>query len=230
MPLFSVENICVEYTSESASTSADAQIQPTPKLENVSFALEKGEIYDLVGPSGVGKSMLLRACARMLAIKSGTMYVGGIAHTDLSPQQWRRDVCLVPQHALLTDASLRENLLLPWTFKVRKGETPPTDAELHALLEQTLLDVDLDRSAVKLSGGQAARVALVRAFATKPKVLLLDEVDAALDDDASAAVSALTKRIVEEGCTCLRIRHRASDGLASCTFTIKNNTLTIKDH
>ena len=69
-------------------------------------------------------------------------------------------------------------------------------------------------------------MALLRAFATRPRVLLLDEVDAALDDDSALAVGRLTRSLVDARTACLRIRHRASDGFASGTFTLADGALS----
>lgn len=107
------------------------------------------------------------------------------------------------------------------------GAKPPSDAELVALLEKAELgDVPLDRDAAQLSGGQRARVAVLRAFATSPQVLLLDEVDAALDDESALAVGRLTRELVHGETACLRIRHRQADGLADGTFTLADGRLS----
>ena len=89
-------------------------------------------------------------------------------------------------------------------------------------------DVELGRDVSQLSGGQLARVALLRAFATKPPVLLLDEVDAALDPDSARAIGRLTRLLVGENMTCLRIRHRAADGFAAGTFELKDGALSYR--
>ena len=116
--------------------------------------------------------------------------------------------------------------MLPWTFKVRAGEEPPDDAFLkHLLVQAQLSDIALARDVSQLSGGQAARVALLRAFATKPAVLLLDEVDAALDSESAHSIGVLTRALVKDDMTCLRIRHRSADGLATGTFTLKDGRL-----
>lgn len=203
-------------------------------LREVSFALEAGRIYDLLGRSGAGKSTLLRVCALMVGRSGGRLLLDGRADSDFKPVEWRKAVCLVPQHVSLVPGSVRDNLLLPWTLKVRADEKLPQDKELRRLLRLADLDVELDRDCARLSGGQAARVALLRAFATRPKVLLLDEVDAALDDESSAAVSALTWELIAGGgagveCTCLRIRHRASDGKAAAAFWLEDGTLSRRE-
>lgn len=195
-------------------------------FSDVSLTLEEGRIYDLVGPSGSGKSTLLRVFARMICKAEGSLFLDGKESTEFTPPQWRHRVCLVPQTPTLIDGTVRDNLLLPWKLKVRRNEALPTDETLARLLRDADLEgIGLDRDTSQLSGGQTARIALLRAFATKPRVLLLDEVDAALDDESSHAVGNLTDRLVGEGITCLRIRHRGADGFASATFTLRNGTL-----
>ena len=116
---------------------------------------------------------------------------------------------------------------LPWTLSVNAGSAPPADGDFERLLEAAdLHDVELGRNAAQLSGGQAARVALLRAFATRPRVLLLDEVDAALDDESARAVGRLTKSLVDDRMACLRIRHRAADGVACGTFSLRDGALS----
>lgn len=221
MALFEVKGLSVSYGSAQQDGAA-------VRLTNISFSLERGNIYDLTGPSGAGKSMLLRACAQMMETLSGSLLLNGVDSATFSFQEWRRRVGLVPQHATLIPGSIRDNLLLPWTLRVNRDAVPPADVELEALIETAALDVALDRDATKLSGGQAARVALVRTFATKPDVLLLDEVDAALDDASADAIGVLTAKAVAAGATCLRIRHRAPDGRARQIFQLEKGQLEIK--
>lgn len=221
MSLFEVKDLSISYDAQ-----ADSE-HPSPWLNGISFALDAGCIYDLTGSSGAGKSMLLRACAQMMDIKQGHLLLNGKDSLEFGFQEWRRQVCLVPQHASLIPGTIRDNLLLPWTLKVNRDKEQPTDQELKYLLEAASLDVALDHDAARLSGGQAARVALLRAFATKPPVLLLDEVDAALDDDSACAVGILTMSMVEQGSTCLRIRHRPPDGRASGIFRLANGKLEL---
>lgn len=201
-----------------------------PVLSDESFSLEAGCVYDLVGPSGAGKSTLLRACALMLARQAGELYLGGKPSSAFKPTEWRRRVCLVPQEPSLVPGSVRTNLVLPWTLKINAGQNPPSDEVLSRLLELAeLTDVKLSRDVSQLSGGQVARIALLRAFATAPEVLLLDEVDSALDTDSACAVGRMTKALVGSRMACMRIRHRAEDGLANGTFTLRAGRLSYAD-
>lgn len=218
MALFKAEHIGVQFQRNG---------QPFAPFGDVSFSLEAGCLYNLTGPSGSGKSTLLNACALMLPRSGGTLALEGVAVDQFRPMEWRRRVCLVPQATSLVPGTVRDNLLFPWTLKVNAGTAKPDDDVLRALLSLAMLDdVALDHAASQLSGGQQARVALLRAFATRPAVLLLDEVEAALDDESAVAVSRLTRAMLAGGATCLRIRHRAEDGYAYGVFTLADGKMT----
>lgn len=220
MALFDAEHIIVSF---------DGDVKMRPILAGVSLSLEAGNIYDLVGSSGSGKSTLLRALSRMIDVCKGEMRLEGKSSADFSPTQWRKRICLVPQVATLIPGTVKDNLVFPWKFKVRKEETHPSDTYLVRLLDQAQLShIELSRDVAQLSGGQAARIALLRAFVTKPQVLLLDEVDAALDNDSANAIGALTQSFVGKDATCLRIRHRPSDGFAHATYTLEDGALSSK--
>lgn len=218
MAVFEAKHIGVQYMRGG---------KPFAPFEDVSFSLEGGRIYDLTGPSGSGKSTLLNACALMIPRTGGGMWLDGESFEGVKPNEWRRQVCLVPQSASLVPGSVRDNLLFPWTLKVNAGSPRPTDGELTELLNKAALDgVSLDHSAAQLSGGQQARVALLRAFVTRPRVMLLDEVEAALDDESAAAVSSLTRCVLARDTACLRIRHRADDGYAYGKFVLEDGVIS----
>lgn len=174
MTVFEAQHIGVQYQRNG---------EPFAPFSDVSLALEGGRMYNLTGPSGSGKSTLLAACALMLPRSGGSLALNGVPFDRLHPTEWRRRVCLVPQASALVPGTVRDNLRFPWTLKVNAGTEPPSDEFLEELLALAQLNgVTLDHSAAQLSGGQQARVALLRAFATRPTVMLLDEVEAALDE------------------------------------------------
>ncbi|WP_165248163.1 ABC transporter ATP-binding protein [Adlercreutzia sp. ZJ141] len=218
MAFFEIRELTVSYRRNGVT------FEP---FNSISFELSEGQIADLIGTSGSGKSSLLCACACLLPNTSGSLLLKEVSSNSLSPEEWRKRVCYVPQKPTVIPGTVRDNLLLPWSFRVRRNDTPPSDTELRLLMDEASLgEVNLDRDAAQLSGGELARVALLRAFATKPNVLLLDEVDAALDDASARAVSNLTRRLVRNDTACLRIRHRPPDGAADRMFKLEHGTIT----
>ena len=88
-------------------------------FDNLSFGMERGDIIDLVGPSGSGKSSLLTACARLNPHAHGTFVLDGVGSDEFSAQQWRRDVSYLPQKPILTGKDVAEAIRLPWTLAIR---------------------------------------------------------------------------------------------------------------
>jgi putative ABC transport system ATP-binding protein len=199
-------------------------------LDGVSLSLAAGEIVDVTGPSGSGKTTLLRALARLLPGATGELTLDSVSAEAIPAQRWRSLVALLPQKPAIVDGDVRANLLLPWTLKIRHGEPRPDETALIAALDRVgLSDVALNREAARLSVGQSARVALIRVLLTSPRVLLLDEPDAALDDDSAAAVGRYAAEHAAAGGAVLRVRHRSADGLATSRFILEGGTLTLVD-
>ncbi len=185
-------------------------------LDAIELSLDAAEIVDIVGPSGSGKTTLLRALARLLPGASAHLELDGVPAEQIAPSVWRSQVALLPQKPAIVDGDVRTNLLLPWTLHVRHAQPRPGDSSLAAALGRVGMgDVGLDRDAARLSVGQAARVALTRVLLTSPRVLLLDEPDAALDEASAEAVGSLTREFASAGGGVVRVRHHRSDGLAS---------------
>lgn len=198
---------------------------------NLSFSMERGDIIDLVGPSGSGKSSLLTACARLNPHAHGTFVLDGVGSDEFSAQQWRRDVSYLPQKPILTGKDVAEAIRLPWTLAIRgKGGRAARllpDERIRTTLDAMgCEDIDLARAPHDLSGGQAARVALARTLLTDPKVLLADEADAGLDDDNASKVAAIMADAAAHGMAIIRIRHRPPDGHATRTLMLDAGRLT----
>jgi putative ABC transport system ATP-binding protein len=194
-------------------------------LDSVDLDVGPGEIVDVSGPSGSGKSTLLRALARLLPDASGSLSLGGASAESIAPSEWRSAVALVPQKPTLIAGTVRQSLLLPWTLDVhRRAEAPGEDRLVEGLLRLGV-EVVLDRDASRLSVGQVARIAFLRTLLTAPRVLLLDEPDAALDDVSADAVAALTGEFAAEGGAVVRVRHHRPDGLPARRMRLEHGSL-----
>ena len=186
------------------------------------------ETLGFLGASGCGKSLTMRCIAGIETPDEGRIVVNDQVFFDsaqrvnLTPQK-RKTALLFQSYMLFPNLTVAENVGAGIERAVPRGVR---DAIVVTELKRFGLEGFDKRYPAQLSGGQAARVALLRAFATRPRVLLLDEVDAALDDDSALAVGRLTRSLVDERTACLRIRHRASDGFASGTFTLADGALS----
>lgn len=164
-----------------------------------SAAVDSGEILWVLGPSGSGKSTLLKMLARLLPCNDGQVFYRGVEWKNIGPLEWRAKVHYVPQKPVLFDGSLEDNLLKPFSLRtIQKSSSYPAD-RVSAYMEQLDLPEGLlHQDARKLSGGEAARVCLLRALLINPAVLLLDEPSAALDDANRLRLNKLIDHWVKE--------------------------------
>jgi len=206
-PILSVKGLCVSRESKSAKKRI---------LNGISFDLEEGEIIDILGPSGCGKSTLLAAIAYMIPIDEGKIYFAGQPQEDFHPPKWRSVVSLLMQKPVVVNGSVKDNLLLPWTLKLRKNSPPPFDEELREYLDAINLSrIPLNRSALELSVGEQSRISLLRTLITKPKVLLLDEPEASLDKDTAETMLELLKDYLAKSRSgIIRVQHHHWDNVA----------------
>jgi putative ABC transport system ATP-binding protein len=217
MALFEAHDLTVDVAREDGTLRV---------LDGVCFAMEPGEVTDLVGPSGSGKSMLLLAMARLRPRTSGELVLMGRPASQVEGTRWRQDVVYVPQKATLFPGTVRDNLLAPWRLSCRRDATAPAPERMRADLDRIgLADVELERDMARLSGGQAARVALLRALELEAPLTLLDEVDAALDDGSARLVGSVVVAAARAGRSFLRVRHRAPDGFATRRLRLAGGSL-----
>src|SRR2546421_6803113 len=141
-------------------------------LEDVSVEVASGSLTALLGPSGSGKSTLLRVIAGLEAPDAGTVTIDGADATSVAPQ--KRGIGFVFQHyAAFKHMSVRDNVA--FGLRVRKRPRAEIRAKVDELLALVGLEGLADRYPAQLSGGQRQRMALARALAVEPRVLLLDE-------------------------------------------------------
>jgi zinc transport system ATP-binding protein len=185
-----------------------------PAVEDVSFALEAGQIAMLIGPNGSGKTTLLRAILGLIPATGVVRVFGCPVH------QAYRSIGYVPQH-LRFDATLpltgREMLLMPLRAMPKKAR--PTS--LHEVIDTFRLASFLDQPLGTLSGGQLKRLLLARAMFQRPRLLLLDEPEAGVDIGGEQTLYQLLEELVDtHGLTALISSHELNIVLQVATQVI----------
>jgi iron(III) transport system ATP-binding protein len=186
-------------------------------IDDLSFSLKEGEIASLLGPSGCGKTTLLRAIAGLLQPREGTIRLGsqlvGLSSVVLPPHK-RRTGYVPQQGALFPHLNVAQNI----AFGLSKKEF--SSAEISETISEMLTLIGMsgyeNQMPTELSGGQQTRVALARALAVKPKMVLLDEpfsaLDAELRNELRSEVVALLRA---QGTTAILVTHDREEALVS---------------
>src|SRR5436190_14874767 len=180
-------------------------------LESVSLTVEKGGLVALLGPSGSGKSTLLRVIAGLEPPDEGRVMMGGKDVTAVAPQY--RGVGFVFQHyAPFKHMTVWDNVA--FGLKIRKRPKSEIRSRVKELLALVQLEGLGNRYPAQLSGGQRQRMALARALAVEPEVLLLDEPFGALDARVRAELRAWLRRLHDEThTTTLFVTHDQEEAL-----------------
>jgi len=173
-------------------------------VEDATFEVRTGEVLAIVGPSGSGKSSLLRLLNRLDEPSSGTVYVEGIDYRQIAPRELRRKLGMVNQRPYLFPGTVEQNLRFG---PLQRGESLSQDS-IEQLLARVGLKGYASRNVANLSGGEAQRVSVARTLANAPLVLVLDEPTSALDETSKREVESTIQRIVrEQGLTCILVTH-----------------------
>lgn len=182
----------------------------TPALDNVSVEIPSGKMTALVGPSGSGKSTLVSLLLRFIAPQSGQIRVGETPLEQILPDLWREQIAWVPQNPYLFSDTLANNLRLA---RPDASEADLLTACQRARLEEFIaelpdgLETEIGERGARLSGGQAQRLALARAFLKDAPLLILDEPTSSLDPALEAQLEASFRELTR-GRTVLVIAHR----------------------
>ena len=203
-PMIQVENLCKTFETKGGTVEA---------ARNISFSIEKGEIFGIIGLSGAGKSTLVRCLNLLERPTSGTVRIKGKSLTELSEKELRKErqnIGMIFQHFnLLMQRTALDNVCFPMEIAgIKKKE-----ARKKAL--EYLKIVGLEEKALsypaQLSGGQNQRVAIARVLASDPAILLCDEATSALDPQTTKAILDLIKEINQKyGITVVVITHEMS--------------------
>lgn len=158
-------------------------------LKDISFTARQGEVTVIIGPSGGGKSTLIRLINRLADPVSGTIFFNGADIAAMDPLFLRRRIAMVPQKAFMFPGTVAANLKRPFEYHHKVPSL--TNREMRSLLELVRFPEDLlVRDARTLSIGEQQRVALARALVTGPEALLLDEPTSALDRPTADRLAA----------------------------------------
>ena len=195
----------VSYTYPSAEGN-----ERRPALHDFSLTIAAGQTVALVGPSGAGKTTVSSLLLRFIDLQAGAITAGGIPLGDIDPAAWRGQVAWVPQMPHLFYGSVLDNIRLARPdASLEEAIAAAQSAHAHEFIGALPqgYDTPLGERGARLSGGQAQRIAIARAFLKDAPVLLLDEATAHLDARSEALVQESLARLMA-GRTVLLIAHR----------------------
>ncbi|WP_305671561.1 amino acid ABC transporter ATP-binding protein [Falsiroseomonas sp.] len=179
-------------------------------LSDVTLNFAKGEVVGLIGPSGSGKSSLLRALVGLLKPHAGRVTLGGkpVDYGNRESLRLARDrfAIVFQQYNLFQNMTALRNVAIAPTL-VKKRKSAEVEAEARSLLAKVGLGEKFNAYPDELSGGQQQRVAIARALALHPDILLLDEVTSALDPELVGEVLDTIRALHADGMTMLIVSH-----------------------
>lgn len=178
------------------------------KIESLDIC--QGETLAVVGPNGAGKSTLLLTLADLLKPGSGEILFKGKSQRAWGELEYRRRIAIVFQDPLLMDMSVRENIALG--LKFRKMDKHETRERVHKWAKAMGVDKLLERRSNQLSGGEAQRVSLARAFVLDPELLLMDEPFSAVDPQTrEKLLEDLSRILAEDHRTTIFVTHNLKE-------------------
>jgi putative ABC transport system ATP-binding protein len=182
-------------------------------LRGISASFAKNAVSAIVGPSGAGKTSLLRCLNRLEEPSSGSVLLGSTDIKILDPTQLRSRVGMIFQTPALFEGGVRSNL--------EYGLQAVSEEDMRTALASSGLGSDfLERDSSALSVGQAQRVCIARALVRRPEILLMDEPTSALDRDAAAHIERLVTSLNETGLTVILVTHNLDQAVRLAHYAV----------
>lgn len=194
-------------------------------LNDISFCIEDGDIFGIIGQSGAGKSTLLRCINGLESFQSGSIEVDGLSIASLSDKELRlqqKNMGMIFQNFnLLNRLNVYENIALPLRFWNINPDSQDNRQHILDLLKLVGLEDKVNARPRELSGGQKQRVAIARALVMNPKILLCDEATSALDPKITQGILELLLKINKEmGITIIVVTHQMEVVKQICNKTV----------
>ena len=215
-----LQDVCRHYTVGGETVKA---------LDGVSFAIHRGEYWAIMGPSGSGKSTLLNILGCLDRPTSGSYWLNGVdvarmADNELSDHRLKNLGFVFQSFHLIPQLSVLENIEMPMFYLgIPQAERTRRAKELADRVE---MSHRLQHLPAELSGGQHQRVAVARALANDPAVLLADEPTGNLDSKTSVQIMALFQELYEQGKTIIVVTHEPDiDAYAHSHIVVKDGRL-----
>ncbi len=183
-----------------------------PILKNISFHVNAGEVFGIVGRSGAGKSTLVNLISRLYDAQEGEVLVDGVSVKQYGFRELRKNVAMVSQETYIFMGTVAENIAYARPEATRKEIIQAAvQANAHDFICKMPEGYDtlLGSSSRSLSGGEKQRISIARAILADPKILILDEATSAVDTETELAIQKSLERL-EKGRTVLSIAHRLS--------------------
>ena len=205
LPLLAAEHISFAYPENPGRAV----------LKDFSLQLREGEFVGIAGPSGCGKSSLMKVFSKLEQLQEGRVFLGGRDLGSLSRRDIRDMIFMVPQSPFLIAGTVYDNITYGLDRKPELSEV--MEAARRACIHEEIqrmpgqYEALLAEGGGNLSGGQRQRIALARIFLQRPRLLILDEATAALDNTSERIVQAEVEKLIqEEGTAVISIAHRLS--------------------
>jgi len=208
--MIKIENLNYAYTD-------------TPVLKNISFEIQENEMVGLLGLSGSGKTTLLKILSGLLQPESGVYTI----ESNKAYEKGKRNKMLVNElgvvfqdYNLFMHLTVLDNLVLPYRLRFKKSKEESKKVAIE-MLSQFGLQEHLYKFPNECSGGQQQRIAIARALILNPRVLLIDEPTAALDQENTMIVSELLRDLNKKGLTVIVITHDIPFAQSICKRVIE---------